>query len=202
MLWRSYGCISVVWLSCFFFQAEDGIRDLVRSRGLGDVYKRQSRFLVGPRLRWQFGPPFAYRQSVASGDRRSGGAGQGARQAGPAWRQDPHNRDAAPHPWRCRLCRPRRGGGMLRAFGPQGTPLRRFAALHRQQPDRFHHLAAVVALVALSFRHRQDAGQRGAQVMAHGREKLILHQQRLDQSSIPCRQLRRTLGHLLLQCAV
>ena len=30
---------SVVFL--FFFQAEDGIRDLVRSRGLGDVYKRQ-----------------------------------------------------------------------------------------------------------------------------------------------------------------
>ena len=27
---------------CFLlFQAEDGIRDLVRSRGLGDVYKRQ-----------------------------------------------------------------------------------------------------------------------------------------------------------------
>ena len=25
----------------FFLQAEDGIRDLVRSRGLGDVYKRQ-----------------------------------------------------------------------------------------------------------------------------------------------------------------
>ena len=34
-----YSIISyVVW---FFFQAEDGIRDLVRSRGLGDVYKRQ-----------------------------------------------------------------------------------------------------------------------------------------------------------------
>ena len=33
----------------FFFQAEDGIRDLVRSRGLGDVYKRQtyySKFLL------------------------------------------------------------------------------------------------------------------------------------------------------------
>ena len=28
-------------VSVFFFQAEDGIRDLVRSRGLGDVYKRQ-----------------------------------------------------------------------------------------------------------------------------------------------------------------
>ena len=26
----------------FFFQAEDGIRVLVRSRGLGDVYKRQA----------------------------------------------------------------------------------------------------------------------------------------------------------------
>mgnify|MGYP003377527707 CR=1 FL=1 len=26
---------------CFFFQAEDGIGYLVRSRGLGDVYKRQ-----------------------------------------------------------------------------------------------------------------------------------------------------------------
>ena len=46
-------CVSIVtfaceWVSClyffccFFFQAEDGIRDLVRSRGLGDVYKRQA----------------------------------------------------------------------------------------------------------------------------------------------------------------
>ena len=26
---------------CFFFQAEDGIRDAQESRGLGDVYKRQ-----------------------------------------------------------------------------------------------------------------------------------------------------------------
>ena len=26
----------------FFFQAEDGIRDQPRSRGLGDVYKRQT----------------------------------------------------------------------------------------------------------------------------------------------------------------
>ena len=31
-------CLLVI---VFFFQAEDGIRDLVRSRGLGDVYKRQ-----------------------------------------------------------------------------------------------------------------------------------------------------------------
>ena len=34
----------------FFFQAEDGIRDLVRSRGLGDVYKRQSRGTPHQRL--------------------------------------------------------------------------------------------------------------------------------------------------------
>ena len=33
----------------FFFQAEDGIRDLVRSRGLGDVYKRQVHAFGEPR---------------------------------------------------------------------------------------------------------------------------------------------------------
>ena len=31
-----------VFFGRFFFQAEDGIRDVERSRGLGDVYKRQS----------------------------------------------------------------------------------------------------------------------------------------------------------------
>ena len=35
---------------CFFFQAEDGIRYLVRSRGLGDVYKRQLPRLRAPAL--------------------------------------------------------------------------------------------------------------------------------------------------------
>ena len=38
---RVYDCVF------FFFQAEDGIRDLVRSRGLGDVYKRQLEVLLG-----------------------------------------------------------------------------------------------------------------------------------------------------------
>ena len=33
---------SLEYFFLFFFQAEDGIRDLVRSRGLGDVYKRQA----------------------------------------------------------------------------------------------------------------------------------------------------------------
>ena len=35
------GCVRYLFDVFFFFQAEDGIRDLVRSRGLGDVYKRQ-----------------------------------------------------------------------------------------------------------------------------------------------------------------
>ena len=35
-------CLRMLYF-VFFFQAEDGIRDLVRSRGLGDVYKRQVR---------------------------------------------------------------------------------------------------------------------------------------------------------------
>ena len=34
-------CSSILICVFFLFQAEDGIRDLVRSRGLGDVYKRQ-----------------------------------------------------------------------------------------------------------------------------------------------------------------
>ena len=39
----------VFFFICFFFcQAEDGIRDLVRSRGLGDVYKRQGVAQSGP----------------------------------------------------------------------------------------------------------------------------------------------------------
>ena len=41
---KDYKPTVCVWLAhCgdLFFQAEDGIRYLVRSRGLGDVYKRQ-----------------------------------------------------------------------------------------------------------------------------------------------------------------
>ena len=38
----------------FFFQAEDGIRDLVRSRGLGDVYKRQDT-IIKNHIIWSMG---------------------------------------------------------------------------------------------------------------------------------------------------
>ena len=41
MYYFSIDRVVVCVLFFFFFQAEDGIRDLVRSRGLGDVYKRQ-----------------------------------------------------------------------------------------------------------------------------------------------------------------
>ena len=36
----------------FFFQAKDGIRDLVRSLGLGDVYKRQVLLSFGLARAW------------------------------------------------------------------------------------------------------------------------------------------------------
>ncbi len=38
MEWASFGLFVFM---AFFLQAEDGIRDLVRSRGLGDMFKRQ-----------------------------------------------------------------------------------------------------------------------------------------------------------------
>ena len=56
-----YWCWSRVF-SFFFFQAEDGIRDLVRSRGLGDVYKRQDQALA---LYPHFAAPFRPATSFA-----------------------------------------------------------------------------------------------------------------------------------------
>ena len=43
----SYVYVFLSMFYFFFFQAEDGIRDLVRSRGLGDVYKRQLDAVTG-----------------------------------------------------------------------------------------------------------------------------------------------------------
>ena len=59
---RRWGVDDVI--SCFFFQAEDGIRDLVRSRGLGDVYKRQAMYRN-----------FGLGSSIASDPMMSQGAG-------------------------------------------------------------------------------------------------------------------------------
>ena len=50
---QSLVIVDLCSLVCFFFfQAEDGIRDLVRSRGLGDVYKRQG--LISSKKNWFF----------------------------------------------------------------------------------------------------------------------------------------------------
>ena len=45
---QAMGVALAVSVQMFFFQAEDGIRDLVRSRGLGDVYKRQGQTNLNP----------------------------------------------------------------------------------------------------------------------------------------------------------
>ena len=60
---------------CVFFQAEDGIRDLVRSRGLGDVYKRQ--VLHGRRHRHDAPRP-ADRVGLAAASIRRSGPGAAA----------------------------------------------------------------------------------------------------------------------------
>ena len=48
----------------FFFQAEDGIRDLVRSRGLGDVYKRQEHRLGDRELALRRAEPLVCQRRV------------------------------------------------------------------------------------------------------------------------------------------
>ena len=55
-----------VALFIFVFQAEDGIRDLVRSRGLGDVYKRQATHRVSATIpmRETTSPVFPTRRRV------------------------------------------------------------------------------------------------------------------------------------------
>eukprot|EP00831_Metopus_contortus_P076433 TRINITY_DN70556_c0_g1_i2.p2 TRINITY_DN70556_c0_g1~~TRINITY_DN70556_c0_g1_i2.p2 ORF type:complete len:107 (+),score=44.35 TRINITY_DN70556_c0_g1_i2:87-407(+) len=50
-------CGMVFFFFFFFFQAEDGIRDVERSRGLGDVYKRQQRRVHGALPSWEAESP-------------------------------------------------------------------------------------------------------------------------------------------------
>ena len=70
--WCVADCTCVDGLGfCFFFQAEDGIRVLVRSRGLGDVYKRQ---VVRPARA-------VGRHPLLPGDERAGDRRGGAHQA-------------------------------------------------------------------------------------------------------------------------
>ncbi len=155
-----------------------------RRRGLG---RRQvsPRRLVRPFLRRQQRAPLAHRQPLAPRDRRSGGARQGARQAGPARLQAgrAHARAAAADPRRCRLRRPGRGGGVLRAVGPQGPPHRRLDPLHHQQPDRLHHEPALFALLALLLGRGQDGG--GADLPRERRQSGSRRARRQDRHRVP-----------------
>ena len=60
---------------CVFFQAEDGIRDLVRSRGLGDVYKRQDHALRQAQGAGKFR---TFRQAQGAGEFRTLRQAQGS----------------------------------------------------------------------------------------------------------------------------
>ena len=131
-------------------------RQARRCRGFGRREIPSGR-LVGPGVRRPKGASVPDPQSLASGNRQSGGAGQGPRQAMAAARhRRPHQRAARSDPWRCRLCRPGRGGRMLRHVGHQGLPHRRHHAFRHQQPDRLHHRADLLALLALLHRYRPD----------------------------------------------
>ena len=69
VLWYEMRMV-VVFLFCFF-QAEDGIRDLVRSRGLGDVYKRQTDTWEPLPLDECAPEPLAFASFTAFGDGKS-----------------------------------------------------------------------------------------------------------------------------------
>ena len=83
-------------------------------------------------------------------------------EAGPARRhaRRSHHGDAAPDLRRRGVRRAGRDRGVLRPLRLARPSHRRLAALHRQQPDRLHHLSSLLALVALPVRCRED--DRGA----------------------------------------
>ena len=134
----------------------------LQARGRRRLGRREipPRRLVRPRVRRQHRAPVADRQPLAPRGGEPGRAGQGPRQAGPAERHGPHHGPADPAARRCGLCRPGRRGRMFRAVGPARPPHRRHHAYRGEQPDRLHHRAAFLALLALPHRHRADG--RGA----------------------------------------
>ena len=84
----------------------------------------------------------AHRQSLAPRDRRSGGARQEARQAGPA-RRHADDRTIRVMPLLIHgdtfVRRAGRGGGVFRAVRAARPSHRRLGALHPQRSDRLHH---------------------------------------------------------------
>ena len=94
-----------------------------------------------------------------------------------------HDGAAAADSRRCGLRRPGRGRGMLRPLGPEGPPHRRLDPFHRQQPDRLHHLSALLALLALSVRRRED--DRGADLPRQRRRSGSGGVRRQDRDRVP-----------------
>ena len=91
---------------------------------------------------------------------------------------------AAAAAWRRRLRRPGRHRRDPRPVRPARPSRRRHAAFHHQQPDRLHHQSALLAVLALSVRRRQD--DRGAD---------LPRQRRRPGSGGLCRQDRHRIPH-------
>ena len=63
---------------------------------------------------------------------------------------------AAAVAWRCGFRRPGRGSRMSWAFGSARPPGRRHGARDHQQPNRFHHQPAFLAVFTIPIRRRKD----------------------------------------------
>ncbi len=106
-------------------------------------------------------------------------------QAGSARRyaRRPHHGDAVAHSRRRVIRRPRRGRRIVRAVGAARPPHRRLGAFHRQQSDRLYHQPALLAVVALSVRCRQD--DRGADISRQWRRSGGCRFRRQDRDRVP-----------------
>ena len=101
-------------------------------------------------------PPLAHGESLAPRGRRSGRARQGAREAGPARRQDAPQRDGPAAARRRRVRGPGPRGRDADALRARGLRHGRHVPPDRQQPDRLHHRSDQRALGALLLRRGPD----------------------------------------------
>ena len=85
---------------CCFFQAEDGIRELVRSRGLGDVYKRQMMGDLHTGVLEQAEPPVMAGDPAAPEVAAIAAAWMFDRQAQAALRSQPHDEGNGQSGWK------------------------------------------------------------------------------------------------------
>ena len=134
------------------FREFEGNLNPSQAHGSGDVkYHLGADRQLHPDVRRQRHPGVAGRQPDPPGGRRPGARGPGARQAGPAGQGRRARRllrradDAAR---RRRVRRPGRGGRDAEPGAAARVPHRRHDPHHRQQPDRVHHLAGGLPVVA------------------------------------------------------